>query len=197
MAIYEVHADLDKDQLTHLAVDTFRMWLEFAMGKGAVGGRKLHRVSGRYASSLRVEDHGSYIDILADSEIAPEAAIIENGRTTVSNFKDIMLGKKSKIAKDGSRYRIIPIKNEETNVSMNIPSDDLMSRSGDGLGVKIPSMWAQSAAHEFSSSNVHFVTMSDKGKTASNWRLPAMPAYSPAKHLSDLASRVSHFYGST
>jgi len=180
MAIYDIYSNLDQEEASSLALDTFQKWMEFAMGNQAIGGRMLKRPSGRYASSIRYDDsHPGYIAIYADAGEAPEANFIEDGRQNATDLKEYMLGNgKGHRSKDGSLYRIIPIKNENEV----IPTNPVITRTPYGWAGGSPFMWANENKMAFSSFNVHFRTMSSK--QTGKWIIPPMAAYSPAMYLS-------------
>ena len=179
MAIYDIYSNLDKEEAGSLALDKFKKWMEFAMGTQSIGGRMLKRPSGRYASSIRYDDsHPGYIAIYADAGEAPEANYIEDGRQNATDLKEYMLGDNATRAKDGSLYRIIPIKNEDEV----IPTNPVITKTPYGWAGGVPFLWANENKMAFSSSNVHFRVMSSK--QTGKWIVPPMAAYSPAMHLS-------------
>lgn len=76
----EIHSDLDPKVVNKIAMYIFGLWIDFALGKIALGGRKIVYPTGRYAASIQYKTEGSAIvGIYADEGIAPEAGILEKG----------------------------------------------------------------------------------------------------------------------
>lgn len=108
--VYEVHTNLSPSQLTELAVETYKAWLQFAMGKQAIGGKVLKHPSGQYAAALSWRRTGATsIAIIADESV-PQVGWIEYGRAA-ADIKAAMLAD-AKVSKDGHRYRVIPVSRE-------------------------------------------------------------------------------------
>ena len=182
MRTYEIYTDCDPDTLTEIAMETYRRWLEFALGKDEIGGRILAHPSGRYAASMTWSRQGeAMVAITADEKIAPEAKWIEDG-TAGANMKTIMLGGgKTKVSKDGHRYRVIPIRRTPQTPSFDMGSL-VGNKQGERLPLKTSRLWARPAWHTNASK---FVTMSDKPGSAP-WIIPPMAAYSPAAILAGM-----------
>ncbi len=180
MIVYDVFTDLSPDDLTAVAMETFRLWLQFALGVDNLTGKKLTNPSGRYASSLSWSRSGpNKVTILADETIAPEGAFIETG-TAGADMKQ-MLVRKTKYTAAGEAYRVIPIRPDEGPGPLGFNFDSLVGTSS-GKGERLPKavskIWA--VAREYVDPNSRFVTM-----TASHpgWQVPAMPAYAPGAAL--------------
>lgn len=110
MQVYDVFTDLDPEQLTQVAAETYYRWLQFALGKAEIGGKKLKHPSGRYAAALSWKKTGvARIAIIADENAAKEIGILETGHAEFS-LKDQMLapGRPGvRVSKEGYPYRRI------------------------------------------------------------------------------------------
>jgi hypothetical protein len=182
MKTYYVYTDLDPSALTEVAMETYRLWLAFALGNGEIGGKTLAYPSGRYAASISWKKEGAaHIAIIADETIAPEAKWIEEGRAQV-DMKAAMLGKgNTRTSSSGSRYRAIPIRRNAVPPKFDV-GDIVTSNAGERLPVRTARMWSKPRQRV----NLdHFATMSD-APGSSPWVVPAMAAYSPAAILADL-----------
>lgn len=206
MTSYTIHTNLDPAQLTTVAVEVYKHWLEFALGRASVGldtvkngaggsvGRILKHPSGKYASSISWKRTGQYqVTIMADTDIAKEGEWIEHGAKGF-NLKEIMLAQKSKVGKDGYRYRTVMLPPDLDNdpgagAMMNAgPIESFVTGSKNGQHVKksFAKMWAKPIKR------TRFKTMTDK-PGSSPWIIPARPAYAPAKIFSELLQQE---YGS-
>lgn len=184
MVEYTVMTDADPQTLTQIAVDTFKMWVAFSLGQSDLGGKTqvLMHPSGKYASSISWKRTGeSSIAIIADESIAPESDWVERGRAGFS-IKAAMLGKgNTKTSKAGYRYRFIPFSANPPKPSFSVANVITNSRGG-RMPTRAVKMWAKKAAGAGYSGGA---IMSDKPGSAT-WIIPPMPAYSPAKILSDM-----------
>ena len=179
--VFDVQTDLQPEALTEVAIETFRKWVSWSLGKNIKGLWTLVHPSGRYAASLSWKRTGiASIAIIADESIAPEVDWLERGHPAFS-IKEKMLGKgNTKISKEGYRYRVIPMRGTQVTPSFNV--DKLKSgRNGGKLPTKAASMWLQARQNIGSD---RFATMSDK-PGSSGWIIPPMAAYSPAAILAD------------
>lgn len=184
MTVYDVYTDLDPDQLTEVAKETFRMWLMFALGNDTAIGKGLMNPTGRYAASISWKKTGvSRVSIIADEKIAPEAARIEDGADG-HNMK-VMLEKNAKIDAQGYRYRVIPIRPDGPEGPLSFNMNSVVGGAG---GEKLPQsvgrVWAKKRAYVDSKSR--FVTMRERSP---GWWVPAMPAYAPAMALKNMLEK--------
>ena len=186
--VYEIFTDLPPAALTEVAMETYRIWLEFALGKEEIGGKVLTHPSGRYAASMSWKRTGqASVAIIADESIAPEVGWIEEGRPA-SDMKAKMLGQgKTRTAADGHKYRIIPMRRDATAPDFDI-DDIVSSAAGERLPTRAARMWARPRSQ---SNPSRFRTMTDKPGSAA-WIVPAMPAYAPAAILASLIRRDTH-----
>lgn len=188
--VYEVHTNLDPEQLTELAAETYRIWLRFALGQESIGGKTLRHPSGRYAAALSWQRTGAAsIAIIAD-ETTPEVGWIEYGRQG-ADIREAMLGSgNTKMGKDGYAYRVVPIRpDDEREEPPTLGSADILSNAGgERLRSGVAKMWATPRPYVHGGSR--FVTMSanpqahQKGRDA--WKVPPMAAYAPGQILSEL-----------
>lgn len=172
--IYVVKTNLDPEGVTEVALAMFRKWIDFAMGKAALGGKMLIYPTGRYAASIQYRQEGeATVAIIADAAIAPEAAVLETGHVMVDLKKKLTEG------------RAYPM---HRFTSSRAPGG--LRRIGGGPAGFRPQMWAavrRGEANGFAS----FGPNSDPD----SWIIPAMPAYSPALNLSILAKQMAKEMG--
>lgn len=169
MITHEIKTDLPPERIDQIGLAIYEAWVNFALGKTSLGGHRLLHPTGRYAASISFKRTGSAsVAIMADESIAPEALTLEVGHGAI-DFKTRFPG------------RTFPMHRGEEGVY-----------GGHGFAPPFrslrPSIWAQ---------------VRDRGKTGfatvptregivkrpelgRSWIIPAMPAYSPAKHLADL-----------
>lgn len=188
VAPIEVHTNLNPQQLTEVAIETFRQWLLFALGRESIGGKTLAHPSGRYAASLSWRRIGqSRIAIIADEDIAPEAASIETG-TSGADIRAAMLPG-GKISADGHRYRRIPMREDmiaPSTASFVAASVNQAARTGAVMPTNA-SFWIKRKENQGSD---RVVTMTEtNGKN--NWRVPPQPAYAPAAILASLIRKAN------
>lgn len=191
-AVYDVHTNLDPQQLTALAAETYRVWLMFALGRQEIGGHKLKHPTGQYAAALSWKRTGvASIAIIADESV-PQVGWIEYGRNG-ADIKAAMLQGVTP-GKDGYRSRVVPIRPLEPENKPSMSAADIMSASNKGgLPSGVAAVWATKRPDTDPGSS--WVTMSDNPtahtKGPSAWVVPAMPAYAPAAVLADLLRSVA------
>lgn len=179
--VYLVRTDLDPAGVTRVATEIFAMWLDFALGKGALNGKKIHYPSGKYAASIQFKQIGvSTIAIVADETVAPEALWLEIGHRAYDMKQTV-----------GAIGRRVPLH--------RVPGGPVHANLTGGLrrlgapygsvkpGVR-PSMWAEVRGGEFSG----FASIGPNSAPDS-WIIPAMPAYAPAHTLAAIAQRMAGF----
>ncbi len=186
--LYEIQTDMDPNQLTGVALRTYRKWIAFALGRTSLGGHKLRNPTGSYAASIQWRRTGSAtIEIFTDS---PVGEMLEHGRPSYS-MKSMLGSGNTKISKAGYRYRTIPIgqsrvlNNLQTNYAMS-----LLRGSDNALMAKAGKMWLTQSKVKVTgkAAETKLVTMSDKPGSAS-WQIPAFRPYAPAKCLADLLAK--------
>lgn len=163
--IYTVRTNLPPEMVTRVALSMFEKWLDFALGRSALGGKRLIYPTGRYAASLQYRQEGeATVAIVADESIAPEAAILETGH--------VMTDLKTKLS-PGRAY------------AMHRPSGAApggLRRVGGGPPGFRPQIWAAVRRSEGSG-----YASFGPNSAPDSWIIPAMPAYSPALILSRMA----------
>ena len=167
---YVLKTDLRPVDVTRVGVELFLKWMEFALGRGSLDGKRLVYPTGRYASSLRFEQRDeTTVAIVADEGIAPEALWLEVGHGAFDM--------KTVASLSG---RAIPMHRPVGGTAHQ-------ARTGVrriGAGPAGPSMWAEVRAAG-SSGYASFGPDSDPD----SWIIPAMPAYAPAHVLAQIAAR--------
>lgn len=183
--VYDVYTNLDPQQLTELASETFLVWLKFALGDQELSGHKLMHPSGRYASALSWKKTGvAKVSIIADEDAVPEAGAIEYGRAS-ANIKEAMLGGgNTHESADGYMYRVIPLRPDQWRPAPPLFSGVIVETAGGGrVRRAVAKMWAK--PRPFVDSKSRFRTMSNR-PGSSPWIVPEFHPYAPAKFLADL-----------
>ena len=168
---YVVKTDLDPAALNRIGLEIFAMWLDFAMGNKVLGGRRLVYPTGRYAASLHFRQVGeAAVAIIADEDIAPEAAVLESGHGPVDLKTKLQQGRAYPMHRPVGGNRV--------------PGG--LRRVGSGPPGLKPRMWAEIRSREASG----FASIGPNSPPGS-WIIPAMPAYSPALVLSNMATAMT------
>jgi hypothetical protein len=187
--MWNVYTDLDPDELTEVAMETFIAWVSFALGSVSLGGRTLGKgdksfyrsqLRGRYAASISWKKEGpNHVAIIADEDMAPEALWIEEG-TKGANMKEHML-QDGKVGRNGTRYRDIPMRGEQSGPTGSL--NDIVNAAANGsFSAGQKKLWAKPRPTVDSD---RIVRMTDAPGSAA-WIIPPMPAYSPAQILATL-----------
>lgn len=180
---FTVKTDLNPEQLTEVAMETYRLWLSWAMGQDTIGAKVLAHPSGRYAASLSWRHTGAAsVAIIADESVAPEALWLEEGTNGFNNLKALMLAG-AKTSKEGYKYRVIPIRNDGSMPENSTPKI-IENRLGGRMQKHQGKIWAENRP----SGAQRFRVMTDKPGSA-QWLLPPMTPYTPAKILSELLAK--------
>ena len=170
---YVVKTDLPPEAVNAIGLLVFSKWLDFALGRTVLNGRRLVYPTGRYAASISFRQEGeATVAIIADEDAAPEAGILEQGHAPVDLKTRLRPG------------RAYPMHRP----SGSVPGVSLR-RIGSGPPGMHPSMWAEVRMREFSG----FASIGENSPPDS-WIIPAMPAYAPALYLA--ASLRSSLRGS-
>lgn len=187
----EVFTDLNPDELTEVAVETYRLWLRFALGEKSIGGRTLAHPSGRYAAAISWRRKGrSTIAIIADEQLAPEALWIEDGHSPADILSAMLSG--GKVSADGHRYRRVSLKAGTGRGGQAAPMSGLdmnaittSSATGGGASPMFKTMWAE---RRDGAEPDRVRTMTDR-PGAAKWQVPAFAPYAPAAILADMLRR--------
>lgn len=174
--IYDVYFDGDESEISDISFAVVLMWIEFALGKRALNGRRIQHPTGRYASSItRIRTGPNRIAVIADEKIAPEAEFIEHGHSPY-DMKKLFGGRtfllhRGQVGDYGSAGFGTPIVNSTpTAIRKNIWA---IPRSEGATGFKtVPESASDSSKKA-------------KKRFASSWIIPHMAAYAPAAYLAD------------
>lgn len=159
----EIHSTLDPKVVNKIAMYIFGLWIDFALGKIALGGRKIMYPTGRYAASIQYKMEGNAIvGIYADESIAKEAGILEKGHGPYDLKTRLGPG----------RY---PIHGFRFGGGMT-PVGRIGASGRPTLLKRF--MWARMRNSTFSG----FASIGPESDPDS-WIVPAMPAYAPAEIL--------------
>ena len=172
---YTVRTDLPPEMLSRVGLEIFRLWMDFAMGAGSLGGKRIVYPTGRYAAALQYRQEGaSTVAIVADEKLAPEAAILETGHVAVDLKMKLMKG------------RAYPM-----HRTQGAPASTGLRRTGSTVrpGTR-PQIWASARASEGNG----FASIGPNSKPDS-WIVPAMAAYSPAMVLSNMIESMARKAG--
>lgn len=171
MQIYDVYYDGPKSDINDIAVKIAKIWIAFALGKQDIAGHRVEHPTGRMASAIKVERKGTNIvAIVADEDVAPEAGILESGHPMI-DLKNALIG--------GRAY------------PMHRGEEGIWGSAGYGkpyvgspFAARSRSMWAKARSQGYT--GVAVVPKEITAQNATSWIIPAMPAWSPAKHLADM-----------
>lgn len=168
--VYDVYTDLPPDELNAVGRHVFKLWLDFALGRSELGGRRLLHPTGRYASSIEFRQTGrSRVAIVADENVAPEAGILETGHGAVDLLQKLTPG------------RVYPMHRGTGGAAPVIAT---------GRGAR--RVWAAVRAAGFSGyATVPRARRAGARNTSGRgpaWTIPPMPAYAPARILAQLAA---------
>lgn len=169
--VYDVVTDMDPQMLTAVSLEIFRMWVDFAMGKSAIGGKSLMHPTGRYASSITINRISeTQIAIMSDDDMAPEGHYLEVGHKEVDLKKIMQPGKA---------------------VPMHRGAKGAYGSKGYGKAVlnrtpagRASNIWAKPKAR--GSTGFARIPTKITADNMNSWIIPAMPAYSPAEQLAAL-----------
>jgi len=171
--VYDVITDLNPAALNAVGQEVYRRWLDFALGRDSLGGRRIMHPTGRMASAIEFQQRGqSRVAIIADENIAPEAGILETGHGAIDLLQKLTPG------------RTYPIHRGTGDAAPQIAS---------GRGAR--RIWASVRAAGFSGyATVPRFRRAGSRNTSGRgpaWVIPPMPAYSPAHILAELAANAT------
>jgi len=167
--VYDVMTDLDPQSVSEVGKEIFKAWVDFAMGKTDLGGKRLMHPTGRYASAIQFKKLGvAKVAIIVDSNLAPEANILEEGHKAI-DLKQLLTAGRSYPMHRGAAGAY-------GSAGYGAPSL--------GSGKRGAKMWAAARGQGFS--GYARVPTKITAENADSWIIPAMPAYRPAAHLIDL-----------
>lgn len=183
--VYTVYTNLDPLQLSELAAETFFVWLKFALGEQALGGKKLAHPSGRYASAISWKRTGvAQVAIIADEDAIREVGAIEYGHPATSMKDHMLYGGNARLSKEGYMYRVIPLRPDQWRPTPTLQPDMVVDTvTGGRLRKGVARMWAQ--PRPWVDPKSRFRTMSNK-PGSSPWIIPEFKPYAPGQILAEL-----------
>jgi hypothetical protein len=183
--VYDIYTNLDPQQLSELASETFKLWLKFALGQQEIGGKKLLYPSGRYASAISWKRTGvARVSIMADEDAIPEVGAIEYGRPEIDLKSKMLFGGRAHTSKEGYQYRVLPLRPDSWRDTPSLaPGMTLDTMSGGKVRTSVARMWAK--PRPFIDKNSRFRTMTNR-PGSSPWRIPEFHPYAPGAILADL-----------
>lgn len=173
---YVVKTNLDPAALNQVGLAIFAKWLDFAMGQAVLGGKRIVYPTGRYAAALQYRQVGeAAVAIIADEDVAPEAAILEKGHASIDLKTRLMMG------------RGYPMHRAQGG---NRTPGGLRRVGGAGPPGLTPKIWADIRTTE----GTGFASIGPNSPPGS-WIIPPMAAYSPALTLSNIATAMARVAG--
>lgn len=171
--LYIVRTAISPELLGQAALEIYKLWVEFAIGKKDLGNGLLKHPTGDYASAIHYKIGLRTAEIWTDETPEhPSVRPIEYGRPEVY-LKPFMLGRgNTHMDAEGYLYRVIPLKADESTSPL-VP------------GMEASRMQMLSVqAKRVQSHNSRFRIMSDKPGSAP-WKLPPMKPFAPAELLAN------------
>jgi hypothetical protein len=154
--------DMPPQEVSRITLEIYAKWLDFALGRTILNGRRIVNPTGRYARSLQVRwEDGIAVAVIADSAVAPEAAMIEHGHASVDLKTRLAHG------------RAYPMHR----------STGMMPRVGGGPSGQRAGVWSQLRTRALTG-----YASIGPNSAPDSWIIPAMPAYSPASTLAAMIS---------
>jgi hypothetical protein len=190
--VYTVHTNLDPQALSAVGLEVFRMWIAFAAGQETLNGFRIENPTGRYAASIEYKQVGeAQVSIVQHEDVAPEGAFLEEGTKEI----DMLAAGSPWVGRRIPMHRGRPgqFGSQGNSVPKNSPGTIKQARKmkhiwvearGDSGSVLVPRSRAEVRPGARNTSG-----------TGPAWTIPAMPAYSPAGTLADLAARYAAFGG--
>lgn len=156
-----VLTNMSPQDVNRITLEVYARWLDFALGRSVLNGRRIVNPTGRYARSLQVRwEDGIAVGVVADPSIAPEAAMIEHGHASVDLKSRLAHGRAYPMHRAGPPPRI----------------------GGGPNGIR-SSMWSQVKSRTMTG----FASIGPNSALDS-WILPSMPAYSPSATLAAMVA---------
>jgi hypothetical protein len=166
--IYDIRTNLPPEAVNRIGLELFERWMSFAMGGLSLGSKRLIYPTGRYAASLSYRREGeATVALIADEAIAPEAGILEHGHGPVDLKTRLQHGVAYKMHRWPGSTRGTTLRRI-------------------GARPAQPRVWAvvrDAAFSGYAAIGPH--------SAPDSWIIPAMPAYSPALTLAQMARRMT------
>ena len=167
---FAVRTNVPPEAVNAISLEIFLRWVDFALGRTALNGKRLIYPTGRYAASITFRKENAWtVAIVADENIAPEAVFIEHGHGAVDLKTRLQHG------------RAYPM---HRHVGSTMGTS--LRRIGSGPASFRPRMWAEVRARESSG----FASIGPNSSPDS-WIIPPMPAYSPGLILAQQAKQMA------
>jgi hypothetical protein len=155
--------NMPPQEVNRITLAIYQKWLDFALGKTALNGRMIVAPTGRYARSLQVRwEDGIAVGVIADSSIAPEAAMIEHGHAAVDLKTKLSPG-------------VYPMHR----------TTGLPGRIGGGPNGIRAKVWSQIRTRSMTG-----YASIGPNSPPNSWIIPPMMAYSPSATLAAMASEM-------
>ena len=184
---YVIKTDLPPDEVNRIGLEIFKLWVDFALGRGSVGGKRLMHPTGKYASAIQFRQEGvASVAIVADESVAPEVGILETGHGRVDLKTKLQRGK----AYPMHGHRVSGGPTRRVGAASPIALRHVATAGGSGMrSVRAqavqPRMWAEVRAGTSSG----FASIGPNSPPDS-WIIPPMAAYSPAGNLARIAAQM-------
>jgi hypothetical protein len=190
MTTYVVKTDLPPEAVNRIGLEIYKLWLDFALGRGSVGGRRLMYPSGKYASAIQFRQEGvATVAIIADESVAPEVGILETGHGRVDLKTKLQRGRAypmhgHRISGGATRRAgpAAPARGLRMYASTSAGGVVTRARAG-GVQAK---MWA-----EVRSGTASGYASIGPNSPPDSWIIPPMLAYAPAANLARLAAQMA------
>lgn len=211
--IREVKTDLDPSDVNDLLLETFKKWIEFAMGTRSLGGRKLKNPSGKMATALKadMDPSGNVVALYIDPEMANDSSnkyanLSANSNDFVmSGHKRIYLKRTMlQVGRDGVRrskegylYRYIPIANKPKSPGKIFRDAEQLKNlltvsktdRGKVMGINknAGKMWLSNYANAHSNSyGARKIRVMSNRPGSARWEIPAMKPFSVSRLLKEM-----------
>lgn len=190
MTTYTIQTNLPPEAVTRIGLEIFKLWVDFAMGRAAIGSRSLIYPTGRYAASISFRQEGiATAAIMSDEAIAPEAAILETGHGRIDLKAKLQRGRaypmhRARGGTAGTSLRRVG------NPAPAALKPRATTRGGIVQGVRHGSVRASMWAEMRSATSSGFASIGPNSPPDS-WIIPPMPAYAPAANLARMAEQMA------
>lgn len=177
---YDVFYNGPPSEITAVGFQVMKKWIAFALGRDEIAAQRVDHPTGRYASSIRMEQLGPlHVAIIADEEIAPEAAVLEGGHGPIDlkqfGGRAVPLHRGQPGAYGSAGYGAASLVSKPT------------SRRASGVSVVRPGArraWAE--ARSQGDTGIRRIPSKITAENSSSWIIPTMNAWSPAFHLAEM-----------
>lgn len=163
-----VLTNMTPQDVNRITLEIYAKWLDFALGHTVLNGKRIVSPTGRYARSLQVQyENGIAVGVIADSSIAPEAAMIEHGHSSVDLKTRLTPGRAYPMHRAGPPPRV----------------------GGGPNGIR-SRMWSQVRSR----TNTGYASFGPNS-SPNSWIIPPMAAYSPAATFAAMVADMARRRG--